>query len=226
MIRKRAITIGIVVSLSAGSFAGTEVVFQNTNNNGWFTPFNSSNATTVRYGDSGWLGTTQPDFTLTRIVLGLVTENGTEPGIVDLSFTFHDGDPSGLVFGSGAELYATTITDLVIPGGGAGPQFFELEIALPNIVTTGGFNNIGWSIGLGNFDFDGDFGVQVSSASGQLAGFYTNNASFYNGNSWSLFSFGSDPNTGVANFVATVYTPEPITGALLALLGVCAWRRR
>lgn len=72
-------------------------------------------------------------------------------------------------------------------------------------MTSAGFNNIGWSVSFNNWVYDGQFGFQVSTASGQAVGFYTSNASFNDGSSWSLFSFGPDTNTGVANFVATIY---------------------
>jgi hypothetical protein len=93
-------------------------------------------------------------------------------------------------------------------------------------MTTGGYNNVGWSIQLQNYAFGGNFGFQVSTASGQTAGFYTNNASFYNGSAWSLFSFGSDSNFGVANFVATIEVPTPASAGLLVGAGVFALRRR
>lgn len=203
------------------------VVFQNSPNNGWFTPFNSGNAGTVLYGDGGWLGTNEPTYTLTRIELGLVSQNGTVDGSTDIKFTLNEGDPSGLIFGSAAELYSTTITDVALTAGSA-PNYFTLTIPLPNVATLGGFNNIGWSIGLENYSFDGDFGFQASTASAQSVGFYTNNASYYNGSNWSLFAFSGDPETGVANFVATIYaTPEPGTIGLAALgLGLAALRRR
>lgn len=224
---KRCVGLGLAAAAltSVSAMAGTTVVFDNFNNNGFFTPFNASTSPNIRYGDGGWLGNTQPSFTLTRMVLGLVASNGSGAGSTDITFTFNDGDPSGQVFGSGAALWSTTIPNVQLPGG-AGPQFFSLEIDLPEIVTLGGFNNIGWSVGVSNFDYDGEFGFQASAANGQNLGFYTNNASFYNGSSWSLFSFGSNPNTGVANFVATIYTPEPTSAALLSLLALAAGRRR
>jgi hypothetical protein len=130
------------------------------------------------------------------------------------------------VFGSGAELWSTVIEDVVLPGDEkADPIYFDLVIDLPEIETLGGFNNIGWSIGVQNFDFDGDFGFQCSTAGGQQVGFYTNNASYYDGTSWSLFSFGADPDTGVANYVATIWTPEPGTLALFGV-GLLAIARR
>ena len=209
----------LVGALLAGMVpaASATVVFQNTPDNGWFVPLSSANAGDVLYGDSGWLGTDEPSYTLTRIELGLVSQNGLSDGTTDIEFTLNDGDPSGLVFGPGTELWSTTITNVPLIAS-ANPNYFTLSIDLPNIVTSGGFNNIGWSIGVNNFNFDGGFGFQCSTASGQSVGFYTNNASFYNGSNWSLFSFGPDSNTGVANFVATIHAvPEPATAGILAL---------
>ena len=107
-----------------------------------------------------------------------------------------------------------------------GPAFFSLTIALPGVFTTGGFNNVGWSVGVSNFNSDGNLGFQCSSAFGQTAGYYTNNASFYNGSSWSLFSFGSGA-YGVANFVADITVPAPHTFTIgLAGAALLARRRR
>lgn len=201
------------------------VVFENLPDNGWFTPFDSATPAGVLYGDSGWLSDfTSDTYALTRIELGLIAQDGTAGGTTDIVFTFNDGDPSGLVFGSGAELYQTVIQDVALPSG-AGPQYFTLSIDLPNVLTSGGYNNIGWSVGVENFSFDGSFGFQCSSTLGQQTGYYTNNASHNDGASWSLFSFGADPTYGVANFVATVYTPEPASIAMLAM-GLLAFRRR
>lgn len=223
---------GAVVALSLGASAQAgNVVFQSISNNGFFTPFNSSNAGTVKYGDGGWLsGFGSDTYTLTKITLGLASFGSEASGTTDLVFTFNDGDPSGLVFGSGATLYSTTITGVSIPGATPGfGTYFDVEIPLPNIVTAGGFNNIGWSVGLANYSFGGSLGFQVGSASGQFSGFYTSNASFYNGSSWSLFSFGGDPNTGVANYTATIegfITPTPGAAALLGGAGLIGLRRR
>ncbi len=201
-----ALAVGLPVAMAG---AAETVVFQNNSDNGSFTPFNTSNATTVTYGDSGWLGFIgdgTPTFTCNRIVLGLATFGSDTPGSAELVFTFNDGDPSGLVFGPGTEFYSTTINiDLpAAPVAGGEATYFDLSIPLPSIVTTGGFNNIGWSVSFNNFAYAGQFGFQVSTASGQAIGFYTNNASFHDGSSWSLFSFGPDTNTGVANYVATI----------------------
>lgn len=192
--------------------AGAEIVFEAINDNGYFTPFNADNAGTVLYGDGGWLSRPDsPPVALGRILLGLAVFDGPKPGTTDIRFTFSDGDPSGLVFGSGATLYETTIRNVPLPATEPGQAaFFTLEIPLPGVMTSGGFNDVGWSIGLDNFDYAGEFGMQVSSCFGQFAGFYTNNASFYDGASWSLFSFGSDLCFGIANFVATIETATPL----------------
>ncbi len=145
---------------------------------------------------------------LEAITLGLVVTGSTRVGSTDLTFTFNDGDPSGLVFGSAAQLYSTTIHNVTLPDASevGGPVFYAITIPLPGVVTTGGFNNVGWSIGVNNFDSDGSFGFQCSSAFGQTAGFYTNNASNFAGGAWSLFAFGGGP-FGVANFVAEITVP-------------------
>ena len=105
------------------------------------------------------------------------------------------------------------------------PAFFNVTIPLPGVVTAGGFNNVGWSVGVSNFDSDGSFGFQCASAFGQPVGFYTNNAAFYNGSSWNQFSFGGGA-FGVANFVATINS-VPAPAAFVPLAGlVMAGRRR
>ena len=185
-----------------------QVVFDAGSDNGFFTPFNSSNAATVRYGDSGWLGPGPgaPGVVLGSITLRLATWGSALPGTTDVEFTLNDGDPSGLVFGTGAVLYATTITGVELPAAAFPPDaaYFELEIPLPNVATLGGFNNVGWSIRCRNFSYQGQFGFQVSTCGAQYVGFYTNNASYFNGSTWSLFSFGQDPCTQVANYSVTI----------------------
>ncbi len=205
-IMRCAIAIGAVAGLPAWS-ASAQVVFQSNSNNGYFVPFNSANATTVKYGDGGWLSASIPDtYTLTSIKLGLAIQNSTFQGSTDIIFTFNDGDPSGLVFGPGTPLYTTTIPNVTLPDATAlgGLQYFDLVVPLPNVKTKGGFNNIGFSIALANYNSDGEFGFQCSKSTGQAVGYYTNNASFFNGSAWSLFAFSQDPTSGVANFVATI----------------------
>ncbi len=193
--------------LSPAAFA--QVVFENASNNGFFVPFNTSNASTVKYGDSGWLGFVgdgTPTFTVRQITLSLAVANSATPGSTDIVFTFNDGDPSGLVFGPGTPFYTTTIPCVQLPAAPSeiGPNYFDVTIPLPNITTNGGFNNIGWSVALQNYNYAGDFGFQVGTAAGQVTGFYTVNASYFNGTSWSLFAFSQDPNSGVANYVARI----------------------
>ncbi len=222
-----AMTVALAATAANAQFADPDIVFENSFDNGFFVPFNSSN-TNVRYGDSGWItgsGAGAP-VQLTEITLGLIVAGDAPAGSTDLTFTFNDGDPSGLVFGPGTELFSTTIPNVQLPETTGDPIPLSITIPLPNILTSGGFNNIGWSVGVENFNYGGDFGFQTSSASGQTTGFFTNNASFFDGSSWSLFSFGSDPNTGVANFVATVKVPAPASAALLGLAGAAATRRR
>ncbi len=197
----------VVAAVLAGQSASADVVFQAIHNNGIFTPFSSANAGAVKYGDGGWLsafGTST--YTLTSITLGLVVLNSTTAGSTDIVFTLNDGDPSGLVFGPGTALYSTTIHGVALPDASlsGGTALFSLTIPLPNVRTVGGYNNIGWSVALTNFQCNGQFGFQCSRSTGQVVGFFTNNASFHNGTSWSLFSFGPDPVTGVANLVAVI----------------------
>ncbi len=216
---------GAVIGLAAAA-SNAAVVFDAQNSGGFFTPFNSSNASTVRYGDGGWLsGFGSDTYTLTSITLRLATFGGDSitPGTTDLNFTFNDGDPSGLVFGPGTTLYSTTVTGISLPANPSGfATFFDITIPLPNVVTAGGFNNIGWSMGLSNYNYNGQFGVQTSGF--QAVGFFTSNASFFDGSSWSLFSFG-----GPANFAAEIngfVTPAPGAVGLMGLAGLAAARRR
>jgi hypothetical protein len=228
---RRSALVACVVACCGGA-AQADVVFSNVGNNGYFTPFSATSSSSLRYGDSGWLSNFQPEgYTLTSITLGLVMFGSTGVGSTDISFTLNDGDPSGLVFGSGATLYSTTITNVVLPD--ASENFdnfatFSLTIPLPNVQTSGGFNNVGFSIGVSNYASNGQMGFQCSSAFGQTVGFYTNNASSFNGTSWSLFSFGSNPVTGVANFVATIegtLVPSP-AGLAIVPMGALLMRRR
>jgi len=195
------------IALAPFAAADAQSVFRAVHDNGFFVPFNAGNAATVKYGDSGWLSANgTATYTLTSITLGLAVANSTAVGSTDIIFTFNDGDPSGLVFGPGTVLYSTTIQAVELPdaSGSNGLALFELTIPLPNVRTTGGFNNVGWSIALANYQSNGQFGFLCSKSTGQQVGSYTNNASFYNGTSWSLFSFGADPVTGVANFAADI----------------------
>lgn len=222
------VVLAVAIVAAAGSAASAQTVFNAGFDNGYFTPFNANSPSSLRYADSGWLGF-GPAVGLRDITLGFaVSASGpVAAGTTDLTFTFSDGDPSGLVFGSAATLYSTTLTNVQLPAleGGA-PGFFYVTIPLPGVTTLGGFNNIGWSIGVQNYSYAGDFGFQCSSAFGQSVGFYTNNATTFSNGSWSQFSFGGDPVTGVANFVAQVTVPTPGAAAVLGLAGVAAFRRR
>jgi hypothetical protein len=209
---RRLLSSALVVSVSlvVASAASAQVVFEAQSDNGFFTPFNAGNAATVIYGDGGWIGTGgDAPATLGQITLGLAIFNSLLPGTTDIVFTFNDGDPSGLVFGSGAVLYSTVIRGVKLPATGRGAvEFLSLPISLPNVQTAGGYNDIGWSVALANFDYAGDFGFQASTCAGQTAGFYTNNASYFDGSAWSLFSFGPGCD-GVGNLVATIELAEP-----------------
>lgn len=223
--------LAVIGALIPCALAPANIVFGNGNDNGFFTPFNAGNAATAVYGDSGWFGNgaSAPE-TLKQMTMGLAVFGGTFAGSTDIILTLNDGDPSGLVFGTGAELYSTTISNVALAAdAGLTGQFFTLTIDLPDVATTGGFNNIGWSVRLANYNYGGQFGFQVGTASSQYAGFYTTNASFSGngGANWGLFSFGGDPNFGVANYTVSFSTiPAPGALALLALASVAGSRRR
>jgi hypothetical protein len=191
------------------------VVFSSGDDLGSFTPFNASNAAVVTYGDSGWLGPGPgaPGVGLSSIKLRLATWGSNVPGSTDIEFTLNDGDPSRLVFGTGDVLYSTTIEGVKLPPAQPGvATFFEIDIPLPGVRTRGGFNNVGWSIKCRNFNYAGQFGFQVSSCTTQYLGFYTNNASFFNGNGWSLFAFGPNSCTQIAQFSVTIFDAPPCVG--------------
>ena len=197
----------LVAALAPASAASAQVVFETGNDNGYFTPFNSANAGTVKYGDSGWLGSGpgSPGVPLGRMTLRLATFGGEVPGSTDIEFTLNDGDPSGLVFGSGAVLYSTTIAGVELPAAfGTDPTYFDVVIPLPRVMTLGNFNNVGWSVKCRNFNYTGSFGFQVGICTSQAFGFYTNNASFNNGTSWSLFAFGADICTQIAQYSVVI----------------------
>ena len=197
----------LVAALAPASAASAQVVFETGNDNGYFTPFNSANAGTVKYGDSGWLGSGpgSPGVPLGRMTLRLATFGGEVPGSTDIEFTLNDGDPSRLVFGSGAVLYSTTIAGVELPAAfGTDPTYFDVVIPLPRVMTLGNFNNVGWSVKCRNFNYTGSFGFQVGICTSQAFGFYTNNASFNNGTSWSLFAFGADICTQIAQYSVVI----------------------
>jgi hypothetical protein len=143
---------------------------------------------------------------LSQIDLGLATFNSQTAGTADIILTITDGDPSGFVFGTGQTLYEVTIPGVVLPEAPVAdqPTLFTLSVPLPSVLTRGGCNNVGYSVRLANFNFAGSFGFQCSTANGQTLGFYTNNASFFNGNNWSLFAFGPNTITQIAQFTMTL----------------------
>ena len=197
----------LVAALAPASAASAQVVFETGNDNGYFTPINAVNAGTVKYGDSGWLGSGpgSPGVPLGRMTLRLATFGGEVPGSTDIEFTLNDGDPSRLVFGSGAVLYSTTIAGVELPAAfGTDPTYFDVVIPLPRVMTLGNFNNVGWSVKCRNFNYTGSFGFQVGICTSQAFGFYTNNASFNNGTSWSLFAFGADICTQIAQYSVVI----------------------
>ena len=197
----------LVAALAPASAASAQVVFETGNDNGYFTPFNSANAGTVKYGDSGWLGSGpgSPGVPLGRMTLRLATFGGEVPGSTDIEFTLNDGDPSGLVFGSGAVLYSTPSAGVELPAAfGTDPTYFDVVIPLPRVMTLGDYNNVGWSVKCRNFNYTGSFGFQVGICTSQAFGFYTNNASFNNGTSWSLFAFGANTCTQIAQYSVVI----------------------
>jgi len=142
---------------------------------------------------------------LGRMTLRLATFGGAVPGSTDIEFTLNDGDPSRLVFGSGAVLYSTTIAGVELPAAfGTDPTYFDVVIPLPRVMTLGDYNNVGWSVKCRNFNYTGSFGFQVGICTSQAFGFYTNNASFNNGTSWSLFAFGADSCTQIAQYSVVI----------------------
>lgn len=203
------------VLIVAGSAFAQGIVFSTGSDNGFFTPFNASNAATVKYGDSGWLGgPDSPPVALNFISLQLATFSSGTPvpsGSTDLELTITDGDPSGLVFGSGAELYRVVLKGVELPAtDGLSASFFSVDVPLPNVRTAGNYNDVGWSVRCIGYQFDGSFGFQVGSCQAQFFGFLTNNASFFNGTAWGLFAFGQDPCTQIAQFSVTIYgEPAP-----------------
>lgn len=220
---------GCLIVVCCWSSVGAQVVYDTGGPTGFFTPFSSSTVAGKKFGDSGWFGTgSSAPAALTSITLGLATFGGTTTvgdGTTDILFTLNDGDPSGLVFGSGATLFSKTIQNVVLPAADdLSPSYFALTIDLPGIMTFGGFNNFGFSIGVENFNYAGQFGFQ-NHGDFNVLGFYTNNASeFTPGVGWSLFSFGPNDPADIANFVTTVTVPEPGLG-FMAGLGALALLR-
>ena len=189
-------------ALAICASASAQVVFETGNDNGFFTPFNAGNAAAVKYSDSGWLGgPAEPPVPLGQITLRLATFGSATPGTTDIEFTLNNGDPSGLVFGNGAVLHSTVIAGVELPAAfGTEAAFFDLVIPLPTVYTTGGYNNVGWSVKCRNYSYGGSFGFQVGTCTAQTIGYYTNNASFFNGSSWSLFAFGPDTCLNIAQY--------------------------
>lgn len=223
-----------IAALTAAAGAST-VVYQNTWDNGIFTPINSSNFANTTLGDSGWAGNgSSPALGLEAITLGLAVANfGQLPvnaGTADLIFTFNDGDPSGFVFGSGAQLYSTTIPGVSLPAlAGGASAGFNLNIPLPGVVLNPGFNNFGWSVRLANFSYGANFGFQNGTLfSGQIVGNSTWVASQNDGFGWFTYSFGpfSSSDVTAASWVATLTVPAPSTFAAVGILGLVASRRR
>ena len=225
----RFLLVAVVAMCLGSSTAGlrADVVWSNSSDNGWFTPINSGN-TQLIYGDSGWFGGgSDSPVRLANIELGLaVSSSGSSSaGTTDIIFRLYDGAPQGIIFGSGDLLLEKRLNGVALPAVSfVEPNYFSLDVDLGGVQTRGGFNNFGWSLELQNYNFTGNFGFQASTANGQTAGFFTNNAFLFNGTSWQLFAFGSDPNTGIANFRATLTAvPEPSSMVLVCVVGTACW---
>jgi hypothetical protein len=91
---------------------------------------------------------------------------------------------------------------------GSDPTYFDVVITLPRVTTLGNFNNVGWSVKCRNFNYAGSFGFQVGTCTAQTTGYYTNNASFNNGTSWSLFAFGANTCTQIAQYSVMIERAE------------------
>ncbi len=222
--------------VSSSALAET-IIYQSNSPTGFFAPINSSTPAGTKFGDSGWVGSGGSPAVLgvNSITLGLAVVNNLPAGTVnagttDINFTFNNGDPSGLVFGNGAQLYSTTINGVSLPELPAPGDriYFNLRIDLPALTLAPGFNNFGWSVGVSNYAYDGNFGFQNSGLFNPSFGFITGNASQFNPSSgtWSLFAFGPAFPDDSANFVATLTVPEPATLGGLAAASLIALRRR
>lgn len=223
--------VGAAVTALAASAAQAVIVYDTGAANGFYTPFNSSTVAGKKFSDMGYLsGGGAAPINIAEVQLGLATFSNTpQPaGTADLVFTFNDGDPSGLQFGPGTQFFSTVIPNVELPAtDGITASYFDIVIPVGNVLTTGNFNNVGWSIGVQNFNFGGSFGFQNKTAFNNV-GFMTANASEYDPatNSWTAFSFGPAFPGGSANFVATMYTPEPASLTAMASLGLLISRRR
>jgi hypothetical protein len=225
----------LALVVSCSSAWAFDEVFRSGDYTGSFTPFDSSTPAGTTFGDGYWLtGPGSDPFTdINSITLFLAAFNSTgdvlPAGSTDLVFTFNDGDPSGLQFGPGTELYSTVVTGVELPFIAVpdSVELFEITIPLPGITLSGNFNNWGFSLGVQNFSYAGEFGFQ-NSGQFNFLGALTANASEFDPatNSWSLFAFGPAFPADVANFRAVLTVPEPTTLALLAGFGVLALRRR
>lgn len=235
----KAATIAALVAVCVPVVASADLIpfYRTGSATGYFTPFTSTTPAGTKFGDSGWFGSgSSAPATVGSVVLGLaVATNGTDPipaGTVDIAFTFNNGDPSGFVFGNGATLYSTTITSVALPEISAPADeafaFFDLVVPIPGGVSTlGGFNNVGFSVGVQNFNYTGSFGFQ-NRGDFNAVGFYTNNASqFTPGSGWSLFAFGGRNPQDIGNFAFTVNPiPEPSAALVPMAAGALLMGRR
>ncbi len=231
MIQNRLIV--LATSMAATVANANTIVYQTGLPDSFFSAFDSATPAGTKFGESGYVsgGSAAPLAGINSITLGLVTYSPSTSAIpagkTDIVFTFNHGDPSGLVFGLGTQIYSVTIPDVTLPAvEGTFALEFDLPIALPGLALDGGFNNLGWSVGVENFDFQGELGFQNKGAFNNV-GFISGNASeFTPGVGWSLFAFGPAFPADSANFVATITVPEPVALTSLAGLALVALRRR
>lgn len=232
---RRTMTTAVVVAMSASMALADTEVFRSGNTTSYFLPFDSSTPAGTKFGDGYWTGNggDAPLAGINSITLFLAVLNNTNDAILegstDLLFTFNNGDPSGLQFGPGNELFATTVAGVTLPLVAAPDTYevLEVTIPLPGLTLAGGFNNWGFSLGVQNFNYAGVFGFQ-NSGEFNFLGSLTANASEFNPatNAWSLFAFGPSFPADVANFRAVLTVPEPATLGLLAGAGMLMLRRR
>jgi hypothetical protein len=231
MSMSKCLAAAFVLAAVAVPASAQTVVFETGANNGFTSDFTSATFPGTRIGDSGWFGFgSDAPVLVTKITIGLAASSfsGTAAGSTDIKVTLNNGDPSGLVFGSGAALYTTTLTNVSLPALIPGDvAYFDIEIPVPSVATLGGFNNVGFSVEPQGFSYGGALGMQTTGTPNNL-GFFTNVASQFNppGSGqfflgWYTYNFG-----GPANYRFIVEIPEPSMLAPLGMLALAGLRRR